>query len=244
MRWAGIVGNGVDRLTSEPELAVVTDADRNLCSYMGRLIDANDSTTPTSPLSRLVRRQSQGDLTRAELIGLVVLVVVAGYSTVVNFISSMFFLLASRKARLEGLYCHPESISVIIEEFLRLGSPVKISATRFAMQDVAVGGTVIPKGHRVVVMIGAANQDEAVFPGRDSNYALAKKNSHLAFGRGAHSCVGAALARLEGRVVLRCLATIVSDVELVRLPVWERASSGDWIASFEARLQVRAQASC
>lgn len=119
---------------------------------------------------------------------------VAGFVTTADFIGSAVALLLERG-------WPPTALPDSLEEVLRLESPLMI-ATRTAREPVSLGGCEIPAGGRLRVMLGAANRDEAC-------------ERHVAFGLGEHFCVGAALARLEGRVALEELGARLPGLRLV-----------------------------
>jgi cytochrome P450 len=99
-----------------------------------------------------------------------------------------------------------------IEELLRYESPSPVQA-RFVTTDVEVQGTVVPEGSAVLLLNGSGNRDDRKFPDGDRFDVRRKIDHHLAFGYGLHFCLGAALARLEGRVAL--------DEVLARFPRWD-----------------------
>ena len=109
-----------------------------------------------------------------------------------------------------------------IEELLRYESPSPVQA-RFVVRDVEHHGPVVPEGSVVLLLNGAANRDERKFPEGDRFDIHRRLDQHLAFGYGVHLCLGAALARLEGRVAL--------DEVLQRFPTWEI----DWDNAQQAR---------
>jgi cytochrome P450 len=106
-----------------------------------------------------------------------------------------------------------------VEEVLRWDSPVQVTG-RVAADDVDLHGCRVRRGDQAVLIIGAANRDPAVFPDPDRFDAGRARAGHLAFGHGAHFCVGAALARLEAAEVVRHLLTV--DWQLAG---YERAAS-------------------
>ena len=92
-----------------------------------------------------------------------------------------------------------------IEELLRWDTPVPHSTFRYASQDVAVGGTVIPAFAQVIISLAAANRDPARYANPQTFDIARADTSHLAFGHGIHHCLGARLARLEGEIALTTL---------------------------------------
>jgi cytochrome P450 len=107
---------------------------------------------------------------------------------------------------------------VAVEELLRYDSPVQMTS-RAATEDVDVGGTVIPKGAPIIVAIGGANRDPDVFEQPDQ-LKIGRPNAsrHLAFSLGMHHCLGAALARLEGRIAVEELTRRYPGLELAGTP--------------------------
>ncbi len=96
-------------------------------------------------------------------------------------------------------------IAPVVEELLRYDGPVETSTERFAKEDVVIDGTTIRKGEMVLVATAAANHDPERFPDPNKLDIARADNTHLAFGKGIHHCLGAPLARMEGRVAsARC----------------------------------------
>ena len=111
-----------------------------------------------------------------------------------------------------------------IEEVLRYRSPVQ-SMFRVAKSDVRVGGETIPEGGRVVAWIGSANHDEEQFPHAEEFDIERSPNRHVAFGHGIHYCLGAPLARLEGKIALEAVLERFEGVELAPNTALERMPS-------------------
>lgn len=92
-----------------------------------------------------------------------------------------------------------------VEELLRFTSPVETATERWAAEDVLIGGTTIPQRSLVLAVIASANRDESLFDRPDALDLTRSPNPHLAFGKGAHYCLGAPLARLEAQVAVPAL---------------------------------------
>jgi cytochrome P450 len=103
--------------------------------------------------------------------------------------------------QLQTLISQPGLRPRAVEEVLRYRTPVQV-VFRAARRDVEVGGTVIPAGSILLTVIGSANRDSIQFPDADRFDVTRDPNPHIAFGHGIHSCIGAPLARLEGRIAL------------------------------------------
>jgi cytochrome P450 len=153
-------------------------------------------------LSALVAVSDQGDvLTEAELLATCILLLVAGHETTVSLIGNGALALLRHPDQLAWFRAHPEAAASAVEELLRYDPPVQLTA-RSALEDVELAGRRIERGRPILMLIGAANRDPAVFPAPDRLDLTRKAERHLAFGLGIHYCLGAPLARLEGQIAL------------------------------------------
>ncbi len=176
-----------------------------------RLRDPGDDLT-----SELIRLRGGDDtvLSLTEIASLVFGLLFAGHETTTAFLTNAVRQLLAR-GRWPELVRNPAATPVLVEELLRLDSSV-IGWRRLAIRETTIGGVPLPAGARVLVLLGAANHDPARFhdpgaldPGRPN------LKDHLGFGFGIHYCLGAALARLEAKVVLECLASRLPNLRLV-----------------------------
>lgn len=157
-------------------------------------------------LSRLVAAEDEGDhLDRSELLGMVLLLLVAGHETTVNLIGNGVLALLDHPAAWRELVDDPSLAPALVEEVLRYDGPVEVAPLRFTYEDVSVGDVTIPRGAMVAPVLLAANRDPARFED-PATFDLRRKAHHLAFGHGIHFCLGAPLARLEGAIVFEQLA--------------------------------------
>jgi cytochrome P450 len=155
-------------------------------------------------LSAIVAAEQSGDLASGELTGVVLLLLLAGWETSSVLAANAVWLLARHPDQRRLLADQPERIPAAIEEMLRFESPAQ-QHTRLAVADLELHGHTIPAGERVVLLWAAANRDEARWPDADEFVIDRAQKRNLAFGEGIHHCLGAPLARLEGRVLLERL---------------------------------------
>jgi cytochrome P450 len=138
---------------------------------------------------------------------------VAGNETTTNLIGNGMLALLRHPEQMQTLRDHPSLMSSAVEELLRYDSPVQTDA-RTAMEDHELDGRPIRKGQGVVILIGAANHDPQAFPDPERLDITRNKNSHISFGRGIHHCLGAALARMEGRMAFEALLDRFGEMHL------------------------------
>jgi cytochrome P450 len=166
-------------------------------------------------ISRLLEAAVPGDpRAQAEAVGMCNLLFEAGNSTTSSLISNSLCALAANASQRAWIIAHPESWTGAIEELLRYDSPVQ-NMSRTLTEPLELHGVRIPAGATVVLVIGAANRDPRVWDAPNELRLDREPQRHLAFGAGLHHCVGAPLARLEGRVALRLLLSRMPDYEIV-----------------------------
>jgi cytochrome P450 len=157
-------------------------------------------------LSRLLVAEDEGEqLDHTELLAMVMLLLIAGHETTVNLIGNGVLALLDHPPAWRELADDPSLAPAVVEEVLRYDGPVEVAPLRFAYEDVAVGGSTIPRGGLVAPVLLAANRDPARFDDPDT-FDVHRNARHLAFGHGIHFCLGAPLARLEGAIVFEQLA--------------------------------------
>lgn len=163
-------------------------------------------------LSRLVKAEREGVLTRRESIGAAGIIAVAGTETTTNLVANGMKALLDRPEQWEMLKADPDLAPGVVEETLRWDSPAQM-ATRVAHEDVEVDGHLLKEGSLVAVLTAAANRDPAVFEDPD-RFDITRdcKTEHLAFSGGPHYCLGAPLARMEGDAAFRALARRVPNL--------------------------------
>jgi cytochrome P450 len=174
-------------------------------------------------LTRLVSsRDGQGRaLTDQELISVLQQLLVGGNETTRNFLGNAVWRLAGDSELRERLVSNPREVARMAEELLRLESPLQ-GVFRIARHDTQVSGVPIPAGAKLMVLLGAANQDPRRFSA-ELDPQQASASSHLAFGRGIHGCIGAPLARIEIRIAVTALLRRLPRLRLEEGQPLERA---------------------
>ena len=196
-------------------------------AYFRGVIASRKKALGEDLLSSLITAESDGGLlSEQELISTCAMILFGGHETTTNLIGNGLLALLENPEELTRLRETPDAMPVAIEEFLRYDSPVQ-RMSRLALEDLTIGKTRIEKGQRVYLLIGAANRDPEVFSDPDRLDVLRPDNRHLAFGVGAHYCVGAALGRLEAQIALQAL--------IVRFPKLQRAGEVTWLDTIAMR---------
>jgi cytochrome P450 len=172
----------------------------NIYGLFAELLEDRRARPRDDMMTALIDAEANGQrLTDDELLGFCLLLILAGNDTTSSLIGSGMVLLAAHDEARAALVRDPSLWPAAIEEINRLESPTQV-LPRTATRDVELHGVTIPAGSRVMLVWGAANRDEREFPEPDRLDLTRAGSRHLAFGHGAHYCLGANLARLEARV--------------------------------------------
>lgn len=175
-------------------------------------------------LGRLLAHNTDGSLTDEQLFLIAIHLLIAGNETTTNLLGGMFDTLARNPEQYDMIRANPDLIPMAVEEQLRITTPIQ-NLYRYTRADYEVGEVTIPRGSRVLLSFGAANRDPLAFDEPDEYRADRNPRMHLAFGHGAHMCLGAPLARMEAQAVLRELVTRVSRITAVGETTWSTSSS-------------------
>lgn len=186
-----------------------------LIRYLRKFIKERRANLQDDLVSALARAEEAGDrLSEGELLGMVGLLLVAGYETTFNLIGNGTLALLQHPDQMQRLRNEPGLVKPAVEELLRYSCPVEMATERYAREDVTIAGITIARGDIVNAVIASANRDERQFPNADKLDIAREPNKHLAFGLGAHFCVGAPLARLEGQIAINTLLRRLPDLRL------------------------------
>jgi cytochrome P450 len=210
-RASALLAQGLDPFTTftgeAPEtLPARLEAGQWLRSYLADLVAERRATPREDLISALIAAEEDGDqLTTEEIVATCNLLLIAGHETTVNLIANAILAMLRHPRHWAALANDPGRASDIIEETLRWDPPVQMVG-RYAAEDITIGAQVVPAGETMMVLLAAAHRDPAVFDRPDAFDPEREGIRHLAFGHGAHFCLGAPLARLEARVALSAVA--------------------------------------
>ncbi|MEO3829160.1 cytochrome P450 [Actinomadura sp. B10D3] len=198
--WTAVLT--VPALTDEAR-ARRREAARAFTGHLREVIAERRSRPEDDLVSALIAaRDGDAALTEPEMINSIGLLLIAGHETTVNLIGNGVLALLQAPDQLDLLRRRPELLPSAVEELLRFDGPLEWGSQRIALEDMEIAGTPIPKGAWVHVSLGAADRDPAVFESPDRLDVTRAPKRHVAFGHGIHFCLGAPLARLEGRIAI------------------------------------------
>jgi cytochrome P450 len=212
----------LEPVPDEDTVRAIVQANAELVQLGADVIEWKRANPSDDLLTALIHAEDDGDvLTHEELVAQVILLYVAGHETTVNLIGNGTLALLRNRDQMEQWRTRPDLDDNAVEELLRYDSPVQMSG-RVTLEDYEVDGVVIPAGSSVVAGLASANRDEDQFGPDAAALRLDRANArqHVSFGAGIHHCLGAALARLEGRAALSSLVRRFPDLDLDGEPQW------------------------
>jgi cytochrome P450 len=203
------------------EIAAAMEA---MSTYMEPLVEQRLVTPGDDLISRLCEAEASGAFTRDEVLQNIAFLVVAGHETTINLICNGLLALVRHPEQWELLRADPGALAAsTTEECLRFDPPVK-SIERIALTDVELGGKQIKHLDRVRWIIAAGNRDPRRFEDPDRFDITRAINKHLAFGHGIHTCLGAALTRIEGEETFKAFGERFGNLQLLTEPVEHAAA--------------------
>ncbi len=216
-RWADTIGQGFNFIELPGNIAAIDDAVARLLAYTAQLIERTRAEPRDDLVSRIALEGPEAGFPDDELAGFIGGLVFAGHETTKNQLGWAIQVLSDEHAVWDRLGADASYATKVVEEVMRHRSAVT-AAPRRALADTEVGGCPVAAGEGVIASIWGANHDPAAFEDRfDPN--LERAAPHVAFGHGAHHCLGAQLARAELEVALHALAARL-EVPVVGESAW------------------------
>ncbi|MFI6350563.1 cytochrome P450 [Streptomyces sp. NPDC050560] len=193
---------------------------KKMRAYLARLIHRKRLDPADDLISALIQASDHGEqLTENEAAAMAFILLFAGFETTVNLIGNGVHTLLGhpeQRARLQRSLAAGETalLDSGVEELLRYDGPVELATWRYATEPLHIGGRAVAAGDAVLVVLAAADRDPARFDAPDTLDLARADNPHLGYGHGIHYCLGAPLARLEGRTALARLLVRLPDLRL------------------------------
>jgi cytochrome P450 family 144 len=223
----------LDGVVSPAQLEAAGMAAMELAGYVMEHFEESTKNPQPGLIGDLAGRYAAGELEQLPALGIMLTLFSAAGESTASLLGSAAWILVSHSDIQEQVRAHPELLGAFIEETLRFESPFR-GHYRHVVRDTVLAGVDVPADSRLLLMWGAANRDPQQFDA-PSEFRLDRTGAkgHVTFGKGAHFCVGAALARLEAQIVLRTL---------LEQTTWIDASDvGQWLPSILVRRLERLQ---
>ncbi|MFS4091564.1 cytochrome P450 [Streptomyces sp. AF1A] len=221
-RWVNDIMNSIDydpRSDPKEKLDKGVQARKDLRQRLGELVAQRHGRPGDGLLGRLANDDGpDGRMTDADVVATAKLLLIAGHETTVNLITNGMLTLLRHPQVLQRLREDPDLVVPLVEELLRYEPPVHIIPWRVAYSDITVGGTVVPKGSQIMLMLASGSRDPQRFRDPDRFDPDRCDNQHLGFGSGIHLCFGAPLARRETQIALTELVRRLDSPGLVADP--------------------------
>lgn len=210
--WADLVLHREPGMSEVPPAGI--EASGKLLEYFARLVAARRRQPGDDLTSALIAAELDGErLSDREVMAFLFLMIIAGNETTTKLLGNALYWIWRNPDQRRLLREGPDMIPRWVEETLRYDNSSQALA-RTLTTDVELHGRTLRAGDKVLLLIGAANRDERVFPDPDRFDLLRDHSESLSFGKGTHFCLGASLARLEGRVALEAVQRRFPDFEI------------------------------
>jgi len=224
VRWSLASTVLLDGVVTADQLEAATQAVGELSAYLSEAFGAAMEEPGHNVMGDLARTVGAGDLDHETAVMILIQLVAAGIESTVSLIGSAAWLLGTHPEIQREVRADLDLLPRFIEEALRLESPFR-GHYRHVVADTTLGGVALPAGSHLYLSWAAANRDDATLDVPNAvDLGATTHRSHMAFGKGIHHCVGAALARLEGRMALEHLldATTAFNID-DQEPEWEHS---------------------
>lgn len=217
-QWFAVLDSS-DQHTSYSDLLAVTDA---MDSFLADQVAAKHRHPTDDLLTELVIKQREGAISEDEVTSMAFLLLIGGHETTTALISNALLALLVHNELAKAARADLAVVPDIIEESLRLDSPIRNATWHFPTEPITIAGQVMQPGDPILISLLAANRDPAAFDDADA-FNTGRTGRHIAFGHGPHACIGAALARMEGQIAI---STVLRRFPHLRLTV--PAAELDW----------------
>lgn len=218
--WSENIVQYFDIDRSDARKALAEDTTAEFYRYLLGLSDLRRKVPKDDLISRLVAAWDAGELNEDEYISTCMLILMAGHGSTIDLLGSGLHALLRFPDQLQALRKDPGLMPTAIQEMFRFESPLPFFH-RHAADRLEINGFALSKGAKIGLLYGCANRDGLAFPEAGRLDVTRKPNRHLAFGGGAHLCLGNHLARLDMDIVFTSLLARFGRIELAEIPTYK-----------------------
>ncbi len=223
--WSENIVQFFDVGRTEQHKQLAESATTEFYHYLDRLISARRKNPENDLITLLAAANDAGEMNETELISTCILILAAGHGSTIDVLGSGLHALLDHPDQLDLLRREPGNIHTAVQEMFRFDSPLPFFH-RYASNDLVLNGKTYPRGTKFGLLYGSANRDPDQFPDADTFDVTRDPNRHVAFGRGAHLCLGNHLSRLDMEVIFLGLLKRTSAIDLLdSRPVYKRSLS-------------------
>jgi cytochrome P450 len=211
--WSENIVQFFDVRRTQAHKILAENATTEFYFYLSDLITERRKKPQEDLISSLVAAQDAGEMSESELISTCMLILAAGHGSTIDVLGSGMHTLVSYPEQMRLLRQEPGHIQMAVQEMFRFESPLPFFH-RYASEALVLNGQHYPKGTKFGLLYGSANRDPNQFPDADTFDITRNPNRHVAFGRGAHLCLGNHLSRLDMEVIFLSILRRTRHIEL------------------------------
>jgi cytochrome P450 len=219
--WSENIVQYFDLDRSDARKALAENTTVQFCDYLMALAAARRHSPRDDLLTRLAAAEDAGAMSRDEFISTAMLILMAGHGSSIDVMSSGMHALLRAPDQMARLRADPALLPLAVQEMFRFEPPLPFFH-RYASEDVELAGKHFPKGTKFGLLYGAANRDPAAFADPDRFDVARTPNRHLAFGYGAHLCLGNHIARMTMETVFGHILSRTNAITLLEEPLYKR----------------------
>jgi len=219
-QWSETIVQYFDVDRSDAKKALAESATAEFYTYLRKLAAARRAAPRDDIVSRLAAAEDAGLLSHDEFISTCMLILMAGHGSTIDVMASGLHVLLRFPGEMQRLRADPSLMPGAVQEMFRFESPLPFFH-RYATEEIEVAGRRFSKGEKLGLLYGAANRDPARFAEPDRFDAARRPNRHIAFGNGAHFCLGNHVSRMDMEIVFASLLDRTSNIELLEQPVYK-----------------------
>lgn len=233
--WSENIVQYFDIDRSDVKKALAENTTREFADYLEQLIKQKRVKPTDDLVSALIAEQDAGQMDQAELISTCMLILMAGHGSTIDVLGTGLMHLLQSSDEINRLRKTPDLMSSAVQEMFRIDSPLPFFH-RFASSEVEVMGKRYPQGTKFGLLYGAANRDPDRFSEPDRFILDRPNNRHIAFGRGAHLCLGNHLSRIDMEVIFSQLLRATQSIDLLAAPEFRTGLASRGVKSLQIRL--------